>query len=134
MSSPIGPKLRSLEGYGRVFVWRKSTKEWLNCCRLGSVKAGEASVMVWGSKSFAGAGLLTVVEGTITGETYNQTQQKHFLPLIVSRRAGKKDTMLQDDNAPAHRANLVKTWRKKTNLKWMEWPAQCSDLNPIWIT
>ena len=79
---------------GRVFVWRKSTEEWMPCCTLDSVKTGEASIMVWGSMSYDGIGPLTVVE------TNRQILQKHFLPLVVSRRRRKKSTILQDDNAP----------------------------------
>lgn len=39
---------------GRVFVWRKSTEQWLPCCTLGTVKTGEASIMVWGCMSYDG--------------------------------------------------------------------------------
>ena len=40
------------------------------CCTLGSVKTGDASIMVCGnSMSYDGVGPVTVVEGSITGET-----------------------------------------------------------------
>ena len=77
-------KIKISRSDGRVFVWRKSTVEWLPCCTLGSVKMGEASIMVWGAISYDGVGPLTVVESSITGETYRQTLHKHFLPLVVS--------------------------------------------------
>ena len=32
---------------GLVFVWRKSTEEWLPCCTIGTVKNGGTSLMVW---------------------------------------------------------------------------------------
>ncbi len=31
---------------GRVFVWRKSTEEWMPTCTLGTVKTGEALILV----------------------------------------------------------------------------------------
>ena len=93
--------------------------------------------MVWGGMSYDGVGPLTVVEGTVTGKKYRQTLQKHLLPLVASRRHLNKDTILQDDNAPLHQANLVTSWKRRNNLKCMEWPAQGPDLNPIenlWMT
>ena len=59
--------------------------------------------------------------------------------MLVSRRRRKKGTTLQDldDNFPVHRANLVKVWKERNNLKCMEWPARSPDLNPIenlWMT
>ena len=62
----MSPKLRSVEVMDRrVFVWRKSTEEWLPFCTLGSVKTGDASIMAWGTMSHDGVGPLTVVQGSI---------------------------------------------------------------------
>lgn len=55
---------------GRLFVWRKSTEEWLPCCTLGTVKTGEASIMVWSCMSYDGVGPLITVEGSVTGTKY----------------------------------------------------------------
>ena len=128
----MSPKLRSV---GVMDEYSSGESQQRNGCLVAHL--GEASIMVWGAMSYDGVGHLTVVEGSITGETCRQTLQKHFLPLVVSRRRRKKETILKDNNAPVHRANLVKAWKKRNNLKCMEWTAQSPDLNPIenlWMT
>ena len=85
---------------GRVFVWRKSTEQWLSCT-LGTVKTREASIMAWGCKSYDGVSPLVIVEGTVTGKKYKQMLQKYFSPLVTRRRR-RLDTILQDDNALVH--------------------------------
>ena len=37
----------------------------------------------------------------------------------------------QQDNAPAHTANLVKAWFRDNNIEKLDWPAQSPDLNII---
>ena len=81
----MSPKLRSVEVMDEYLPGESQQK---NGCLV--VETGEASIMVWGSMSYHGIGPLTVVEGSITGETYRQTLQKHFLPLVASRRRRKK--------------------------------------------
>ena len=39
--------------------------------------------------------------------------------------------MFQDDNAPIHRARIVKEYMEETDLHDMEWTAQSPDLNII---
>ena len=55
--------------------------------------------------------------------------QKHFLP--INRRRRRLATILQEDNAPVHRANVVKVWEERNKLKCLEWPAQNPDLRLI---
>ena len=116
---------------GRVFVWQNSTEEWMPTCTLGTVKTGEPSIMVWGCMSNDGVGPLVLMEGSVTGKKYRDILQKHFLPLVLNRRRRRLATILQDDNAPIHRANVVKVWKERNELKCLEWPAQSPDLNPI---
>ena len=116
---------------GRVFVWRKSTEEWMPTCTLGTVKTGEPSIMVWGCMSNDGVGPLVLTEGSVTGKKYRDILQKHFLPLVLNRRRRRLATILQNDNAPIHRENVVKVWKERNELKCLEWPAQSPDLNPI---
>ena len=79
---------------GRVFVWRKSTEEWMPTCTLGTVKTGEPSIMVWGCMSNDGVCPLVLTEGSVTGKKYRDILQKHFLPLVLNRRRRRLATIL----------------------------------------
>ncbi len=39
--------------------------------------------------------------------------------------------IFQDDNAPVHRARVVKEWMEENEITNILWPAQSPDLNPI---
>ncbi len=71
---------------GRIFVWRKSTEEWMPTCTLGTVKTGEAWIMLWGCMSYEGVGPLVNQQGSVTGKKYRNILQKHFLPASRRRR------------------------------------------------
>ena len=107
-----------------VFVWQKSTEEWMPTCTLHTVKTGEPSIMVWGCMSNNGVGPLVLTEGSVTGKKYRDILQKHILLLVLNRHRRRLATILQDDNAPIHRANVVKVWKERNELKCLEWPAQ----------
>ena len=53
--------------------------------------------------------------------------------LLASARSLFPDEcwIFQDDNAPCHRAKLVKRWMQSHGVAQMNWPAQSPDLNPI---
>ena len=42
-----------------------------------------------------------------------------------------KIIVFQDDNAPVHRAHIVREYIQENNINHMEWPAQSPDLNVI---
>ena len=41
------------------------------------------------------------------------------------------DWILQEDNDPKHRSNLVKKCKKENNIKVLPWPSMSPDQNPI---
>ena len=81
--------------------------------------------------SYDGVGPLAIVNaivnGSVTGAMYRRILQKHFLPLVAERQRRGKATILQDDNAPVHRASVV----NNHCLESLAWPVQSPDLNPI---
>ena len=87
-----------------------------------TVKTGEASIIPWGCIYYGGHGMgpLVILDGSVIGKKYKQMLQKHFFSISCNTM----DTILQDDNTPVHRANLVTTWKRRQNLQCLEWPAQ----------
>ena len=100
-------------------------------CTLGTAITGEPSIMMWGCMSYDGVGPLVLTEGGVAGKKYRDILPKHFLPFVLNRPRHRLATILHDDDAPIHRANVVKVWKERNELKCLEWPAQSLDLNPI---
>ena len=63
--------------------------------------------MIWSCMSYDGVGPLAIVNGSVTGAKYRRIFQKHFLQLVAERQHMGKVAILQDDNAPFHRASVV---------------------------
>ena len=71
-------KIKKSGSDGRVFVWRKSTEEWMPTCTLGIVKTGEPSIMVWGCMSNDGVVPLVLTEESVTGKKYRDISKNHI--------------------------------------------------------
>lgn len=56
--------------------------------------------MVWGGFSYACAGQLVEIEGTMKKEQYYNTLQRHALPLDI--RLISRGSISQQDNDPKH--------------------------------
>ena len=77
-----------------------------------------------------GIGRLHICEGMVNATKYAAVLETK---LLASARSLFPDEywMFQDDNAPCHRAKLVKRWMQSHRVVQMNWPAQSPDLNPI---
>ena len=62
--------------------------------------------MIWGCMSYDGFCPLAIND-SVTGGKYRRILQKHFLQLVAERQHMGKVAILQDDNAPFHRASVV---------------------------
>ncbi len=67
------------------------------------------------------------IKWTMDGAMYRQGQA------IEASQALKMGCgwVFQHDNDPKHTAKATKEWLKKNDIKVLEWPSQCPDLNTI---
>ena len=114
---------------GRVRVWRRPGERLVP----GAVRERTAyrggSVMVWGGISEHHRTPLYHVHGNMNAQVY---RDQILAPLVVPtlQQIGP-NAILQDDNATPHRARLVDTFLRQSNITRMDWPANSPDLNPI---
>ncbi|GFT90117.1 uncharacterized protein TNCV_3720961 [Trichonephila clavipes] len=84
--------------------------------------------MVWGCMSFHGVGRLHIVSGTVEVMDYIEILQNKLLP-TARYLLGNQCRIFQDDNAPCHRAKVVKKWLEDHTVNRMNWPGPSPDLN-----
>lgn len=114
---------------GNTYVRRFPGEEFSPKCIIPTIKH-PTSVMVWGCMSSRGVGRLHIISGMMNATKYIDVLQNKML------RSGKdlfgeESFQFQDDNAPCHRAKLVKSWMETNGIIRLDWPAQSPDLNPI---
>ena len=113
----------------RVYIWRKDN-EVNNPHLVCPASRRRVSVMVWGCVSYYGIGTLCHVEGTINAQKYIDIIDNNLWP-VIARHFGNNEYTFMDDNAPVHRANIVKTYKETNQINETEWLAQSPDMNII---
>lgn len=112
------------------WVWRRPHEKYDVNCLIPTVKSGNRGVMVWGCFTKNKIGPLVQVSGKITGSVYIEVLENNLLPFI-NELENNLEYVFQDDNAPVHRAKIVKQWMENNSIINIPWPAQSPDLNPI---
>ncbi|CAC5377441.1 unnamed protein product [Mytilus coruscus] len=113
----------------RVLVWRRPGEEWTPPC-LNPGPGTSLSLMIWGCITYEGVGTITVVTGNINALKYIEIVGNFVWPVIARHFPGD-NYIYQDDNAPVHRAKVVKEYMEQNQLYGMEWPVQSPDLSII---
>jgi len=115
---------------GRVRVWRESRQEFLPEC-VQAHEAHVASIHVWAGITLHGKTDLVILEQNVTAQTYGQLLEQHFVPFANSAFGGLQHCILQDDNAPPHRAAAVRHLKEQLGIRSLRWPSRSPDMNPI---
>ena len=117
---------------GRVRVWRMPCERFQNQCSVQKTMHGGGSVHVWGAICRTGRSELVILRSNVDGSTYKRILEDHLLPWAVRTLGAASDCwMLQDDNAPPHRARCVADFKATSGIRSIPWPSRSPDLNPI---
>ena len=54
-----------------------------------------------------------------------------YLNILKNELGNEQNFILQDDNDPKHRAKIITKWKNENNIKYIDWPSNSPDLNPI---
>jgi hypothetical protein len=121
-------KVNLLASDGRQYVRRSRGEELAPQCMRRTVQGGGGSLMVWGAITADGPGPLVRMEGSVNAANCVAMLQQHYLPYV--RRHLTRRHILQQDNAPAHKAAATQTWLQRNRIQVLPWPAQSPDLKP----
>ena len=113
---------------GRLRVWRLPGERFHDDVVIPRVQGGGGSVLVWAAIWTGGRSELLHVQGNLTGLVYRNLLD-HFAEEY--RADLPEHWILQDDNAPPHRAAVVQEFKENQGIQSLPWPANSPDLNPI---
>lgn len=113
---------------GRMRVWRRTREELLNECVMGQLQGGGGSVLMWAGIHLTGKTRLVFCD-RVNGENYTALLRNVCIPYC--RQHMPMNYILQDDNAPPHRAEIVKNYKTSAGVTSLPWPSRSADLNPI---
>jgi transposase len=113
---------------GRLRVWRQVGERLRDDVVIPRVQGGGGSVLVWAAIWTGGRSRLYVTQLSVTGVLYRRVLE-HFVE--ENRDALPERWILQDDNAPPHRAPVVREFKEDEGIQSLPWPANSPDLNPI---
>jgi transposase len=90
------------------------------------------SVMFWGCFSKHAFGPNVNVDGSMNSQQYIEFIRDYLLPeREAAKQAFDGDWRIMQDNAPCHRASIVKDFLRENGVEFIDWPPYSPDLNPI---
>ncbi|KAG2190436.1 hypothetical protein INT47_001007, partial [Mucor saturninus] len=133
-------------GAAGVTVIRKPGEGLQERYRVGTLKFGNGSLMMWGCFHAKSLGPLVLLRGIIDQDKYimlcleqyysrspNITMLSNYaIPWIKSQcYIYNRDFIYQEDGAPIHTGNYAKWYKEKTMVTGFDtWPPNSPDLNP----
>jgi transposase len=119
----------------RVRVYRPKYCRYLSQFVLTRPNRSQGEAHFWGCISYRGTGPLLTLQVTMNAEAYINVLRE-MIP-EARRRLFLIGVLLQDDNAPCHRAKSVLAYKAQNQITSLDWPPNSPDLNPresIWDT
>ena len=111
---------------------RRTTAEKFNVdCIVQRTRQGSGSIYIWACMNFNGVGFVKVFEGRLNADAYIDILGEYLLPSIDLLRDPDMPMTFQQDNAPCHRAHIVRDWFTENDIPVMQWPPYSPDLSCI---
>lgn len=117
----------------QTWVWRLPSEKWDKDCIAPKKKGNGTSLMVWGCFWGNQRGtFVPLVVHSVDSYLYRRLCKFLVLPVLehMERVLGTKP-YYQQDNAPVHKAKILKAFFKRHKVELAEHPPYSPDLNPI---
>lgn len=79
--------------------------------------------MVWSCFAKNGLGPLIVIEGTVNATKYKMILEENLVPLMADWYPSGNG-VFQQDNAPCHKAQLIKNFLDECDFSVLDWPIE----------
>ena len=114
----------------QIRVFREQGEKCLAECVYPKEKTKGVSLIVWGCLRGKHKGSLVPITRTINKNRNIRLLRRHLIPVIHQMLAsGIPDIFFQQDNAPVHKAYIVRDWLEDNNIDIIEYPPYFPDLN-----
>lgn len=123
-------RFRLFRSDGRIRVWREPRQELLRP-HVQECDRQSQSLHVWAGISLNSKTDLVFLQRNVNSNTYGDLLQRHLLPYMDRVFEGAANCILQDDNAPPHRAACVRQLKEQLQIRTLRWPSRSPDMNPI---
>lgn len=114
----------------RIRIRRMTSEKYNEECIIKRTKQGSGSIGIWCCMSYYGLGVFSIFDGRLNSHRYVDILGNNLLPSMDLLQQDEP-FIFQQDNAPCHRAKLVKDWFQEQNIEVLSWPANSPDLNCI---
>lgn len=101
--------------------------------KIGVLKFGQGSIMMWGCFHAKALGPLVIMRGTIDQDKYVTLLSNYTIPWLKEQHdLYGTDFIYQEDGAPIHTGGYARWYKSKTVIRSFDfWPPNSPDLNPI---
>jgi transposase len=114
-----------LRNDGRIRIWRRNGDRFQPGCTTAS-SSSRHSLMFWGFLTKDGVGLLLPCTNKMNAAEYIRIMETAAISSLPDY-----GMVYMDDNAPIHRAAVVRQWKMDFGIQGLDWPPYSPDLNPI---
>ena len=105
--------IRLKYNHGRMYVWRRQKEFSYQCIKSTLKSIMNQGIMVWGCVSRFGVGKIVILKGKVNSQISFNLLKEVIIP--KGKRLRGDNFILQQDNAPIHKAKTLIKYLQKCN-------------------